>query len=94
MAGIAQVRQLVGDDVIEADGRLLGELEVQPDFPGRRVARAPAGLHVLNLPRRWMQPRPFLPKREPRGNSLRQRLPVEAVQERFPLCCVVFRANR
>ena len=87
------MRQLVRDDVIEADGRLLGELEGQPDFPGRRVARAPAGLHVFNLPRRWAKPRPCLPEGEPRGNSLRQRFPVEVVQKRFPLRRVVFRAN-
>lgn len=94
MAGIAQVRQLVRNHIIEADGRLLGELEVQPDFPGRRVARAPAGLHVLDLPRRWMQPRPCLPEGEPRGNSLRQRFPVEVVQKRFPLRCVILRVDR
>ena len=94
MAGIAQMRQLVRNHIIEADGRLLDKLEVRPDLPGRRVARAPAGLHVFNLPRRWMQPRPCLPEGEPRGNLVGQRFPVEVVQKRFPLRCVILRVDR
>ncbi len=84
MAGIAQMRQLVRDDVIEADGRLLAT-GGSARFSWSPCCTCPSGSSCFNLPP--MGGPVLASQREPRGNLVGQRFPVEVVQKRFPLRC-------
>ena len=50
MAGLHQVHELMGDDHLQAEGRVGGELRIDTDRLARRRARAPARLHGPEAP--------------------------------------------
>ena len=50
VARLQQMQQLVHYDVFEALRRLLGQLQVEPDAAGIRVATAPFGFHLFDAP--------------------------------------------
>lgn len=47
---LQQMDHLVHHDVLEAQRRFLGELEIDPDAPRFDVARSPARSHLANTP--------------------------------------------
>ena len=50
MPTLQQMDHLVHHDVLEAQRRFLGELEIDPDAPRFDVARSPARSHLANTP--------------------------------------------
>ena len=50
VVALEQVEHLVQDDVVEALGRFLDQLQIEPDAMGLGGAGAPLGLHPLDVP--------------------------------------------
>lgn len=69
------------DDVLEACGRLLDELEIQPDAPCLRVAGTPLGLHPLDSPFAYLDAQAGLPFREHVCREITEPLAVPTLKQ-------------
>ena len=70
VAAFEHVNELVDEDVFEQVGRLLGQLQVEPDAPSLGIARPPPGLHSFDAPRGSLDADYRLPLRQ-QGRDLR-----------------------
>ena len=59
-----QVGELVSHDVLKTLRRLLGELQIQPNAAGLRVAGPPLGFHLLDAPIGQLNAQDVLPFRK------------------------------
>lgn len=73
---LQQVCQFVDDDVLKAPHRLLSQLGVEADRPGRGVAAAPPGLHALDKDPLHPYPEDAFPLCEQPEGGLLELLPV------------------
>lgn len=48
MTSFEEVNHLVHQNIFQARRRLLHQLQIQPDAPGRRIAATPARFHSLD----------------------------------------------
>ena len=84
MRRFQQVNHLVQDDIFEALFRLLGELGVQANGAGGRIAAAPLGLHLLYEEAADLDVKPWLPSLDQRWDRGLEHPAVPLGHDRLP----------
>jgi len=82
---LQEMDHLVHDDILQALGRLLGQLGVEPNCPRRDIAAPPLGLHAPDVELLHFDAHHRLPLGQQRRDRLLDLLPVPGFNDVAPL---------